>query len=75
MNALYFAMMATRATGGSMTKADTDAIERVALIKGALAANLDLSDELLIELQTSGNLDATAEAINQALSSSAKERS
>ena len=58
-----------------MTKADTDAIERVALIKGALAANLDLSDELLIELQTSGNLDATAEAINQALSSSAKERS
>ena len=26
MNALYFAMMATRATGGSMTKADTDAI-------------------------------------------------
>jgi ubiquinone biosynthesis protein UbiJ len=30
MNELYFAMMATRATGGSMTKADTDAIERVA---------------------------------------------
>jgi hypothetical protein len=35
----------------------------VELIKGALAANLDLSDELLIELQASGNLDETATAI------------
>lgn len=53
---VYRAMQAVSPTG-----------DEVELVVGALAANLDISEELLIELQASGNLPATARAIVAAL--------
>lgn len=47
-----------------------DALRELAtreLVKGALAAHLDISEELLVDLEACGNLDATVTAILSAL--------
>jgi hypothetical protein len=60
----------TKLARAAMPPVATD--ELVERVVGALAANLDLSVDLLIELQASGNLSETAEAAIAAMPQSSR---